>query len=71
MKKNFLTVVGIGEDGLDGLAPTTRKLIEKADILVGGLRHLSKVSIGNELRIDWSNGIEKVLNTIEKHRKKS
>lgn len=39
----WLTVVGIGEDGLDGLPPAVRVLIDQADILVGGERHLSMV----------------------------
>ncbi len=53
-----ITVVGIGEDGLDGLAPATRKLVEGADVLVGGARHLSKVSGDKAERIDWKDGFD-------------
>jgi precorrin-6B C5,15-methyltransferase / cobalt-precorrin-6B C5,C15-methyltransferase len=35
------TVIGVGEDGLGGVAPTARLLVESADILVGGERHLA------------------------------
>jgi precorrin-6B C5,15-methyltransferase / cobalt-precorrin-6B C5,C15-methyltransferase len=35
-----VAVVGIGEDGLDGLQPAARQAIDAADLLVGGERHL-------------------------------
>ena len=44
----WLSVVGIGEDGLDGLTPKARGLIDEAEVLVGGERHLSKVPVGGE-----------------------
>jgi precorrin-6Y C5,15-methyltransferase (decarboxylating) len=37
----WLSIVGIGEDGIDGLSPTARGLIEAAEIVFGGRRHLS------------------------------
>lgn len=36
-----LTLIGIGEDGVDGLSTTARILVTGADILVGGTRHLA------------------------------
>ncbi len=36
----WLAVVGIGEDGVDGLVVTARALISKASIIFGGHRHL-------------------------------
>ncbi len=41
-----ITVVGISEDGLDGLSSKARRLIDEAEVLVGGERHLSKVPAG-------------------------
>ena len=35
----WLTVVGIGDDGLAGLSPAARALVETAELLVGGERH--------------------------------
>ncbi|MDA0306005.1 MAG: precorrin-6y C5,15-methyltransferase (decarboxylating) subunit CbiE [Proteobacteria bacterium] len=61
-----ITVVGIGEDGLDGLAPATRKLVEGADVLVGGARHLSKVSGGKKQRIDWKDGFDAAFDEMAK-----
>jgi precorrin-6Y C5,15-methyltransferase (decarboxylating) len=41
--KSWLSIVGIGEDGLPGIAPAARALIETAEMLVGGARHLAMV----------------------------
>ena len=37
----WLSIVGIGEDGVDGLSATARGLIGAAEIVFGGRRHLS------------------------------
>ncbi|HEY4042161.1 MAG TPA: precorrin-6y C5,15-methyltransferase (decarboxylating) subunit CbiE [Rhodopila sp.] len=37
----WLSIIGIGEDGLDGLSPAARALIEQASLVVGGRRHLA------------------------------
>src|SRR3954454_23996417 len=39
----WLGIVGIGEDGISGLAPAARALVETAELLVGGARHLAMV----------------------------
>ena len=62
--KGWLTVVGIGEDGLEGLAPKTRRLVERAEVLVGGARHLGKVPAGAPTRIDWQMGFEAAFDAI-------
>ena len=35
----WLHIIGIGEDGMDGLTPATRAVIEAAEVIVGGARH--------------------------------
>jgi precorrin-6Y C5,15-methyltransferase (decarboxylating) len=37
----WLSIVGIGEDGIEGLAPIARSLIQAAEIVFGGRRHLA------------------------------
>jgi precorrin-6Y C5,15-methyltransferase (decarboxylating) len=37
----WLSIVGIGEDGVEGLAPIARSLIQTAEIVFGGRRHLA------------------------------
>ena len=36
-----VTVVGIGADGWTGLSPRARELVEAADVVLGGERHLA------------------------------
>src|SRR5262249_30622463 len=36
----WLSIVGIGEDGVEGLSPVARGLIAAAEIVFGGKRHL-------------------------------
>lgn len=38
--RRWLSIVGIGEDGADGLSPVARGLIADANIVFGGKRHL-------------------------------
>jgi precorrin-6Y C5,15-methyltransferase (decarboxylating) len=40
----WLSIVGIGEDGLAGLSPVARSLIGGASLVLGGQRHLALVS---------------------------
>ncbi len=37
----WLSIIGIGEDGVEGLKPAARGLIEAAEIVFGGRRHLT------------------------------
>jgi len=37
----WLAIVGIGEDGVDGLSPAARKLVAGAAVVFGGKRHLA------------------------------
>ncbi len=50
----WLSIVGIGEDGLDGLSPAARTLIEQASLVVGGRRHLALLAGGlNRETLIW------------------
>jgi precorrin-6Y C5,15-methyltransferase (decarboxylating) len=40
----WLSILGIGEDGVDGLCAAARALVETASLVVGGARHLSLVA---------------------------
>ena len=41
MPDPWLTIIGIGEDGLDGLAPAARAALGAAETVFGGARHLA------------------------------
>jgi precorrin-6Y C5,15-methyltransferase (decarboxylating) len=49
----WLSVIGIGEDGLAGLSPVARTLVDTAEVLVGGARHLAMVPFGPAARLEW------------------
>jgi precorrin-6B C5,15-methyltransferase / cobalt-precorrin-6B C5,C15-methyltransferase len=40
MPAKWLTIIGIGEDGVEGLSPAARRLLAQASLVVGGKRHL-------------------------------
>ncbi|MDB5625879.1 MAG: precorrin-6Y methyltransferase [Tardiphaga sp.] len=42
----WLWLIGIGEDGLSGLAPASRETLARAEIVFGGSRHLALAQVG-------------------------
>ena len=65
MVKRWLSIIGIGEDGLEGLTPNARNLISKANILIGGQRHLAMVPINGQERWTWPSPIRTLIKEIE------
>src|ERR1044072_1642156 len=65
----WLSIVGIGEDGIDGLSPVAQKLLTSAELVVGGKRHLglAKALIRGRA-LSWPSPIGAALPEIEKHR---
>jgi precorrin-6Y C5,15-methyltransferase (decarboxylating) len=61
-------VIGIGEDGTAGLAPAARALVEAAEVLVGGARHLAMVAEGDAERIVWERPLVRTIDAIEARR---
>jgi len=49
----WLTIVGMGDDGLDGLSPAAKAVLDGAAVLVGGHRLLDRVP-GAQDRIPWT-----------------
>ncbi|MEW2916768.1 precorrin-6y C5,15-methyltransferase (decarboxylating) subunit CbiE [Ruegeria sp. ANG10] len=52
-KAPWLTVLGLGEDGLDGLPPASRQVLERAEIVMGPPRHLSLIPETDAQRVEW------------------
>jgi precorrin-6B C5,15-methyltransferase / cobalt-precorrin-6B C5,C15-methyltransferase len=61
---SWLTVIGIGEDGLDGFSRAARTLVEQAEVLVGGERHLALVPQDRAERIAWRQPLAESLPEI-------
>ncbi|MEL7246352.1 MAG: SAM-dependent methyltransferase, partial [Cyanobacteria bacterium J06573_2] len=68
----WLSVVGIGEDGLPGLSQVAYSLVEKAEVLVGGKRHLSMLPEDDSReKLIWSSPIATSVKEIIQRRGKS
>ncbi|SLN56470.1 Precorrin-6Y C(5,15)-methyltransferase [decarboxylating] [Falsiruegeria litorea R37] len=46
-------MIGLGEDGLDGLSPASRQVLDAAEVIMAPPRHLSLVPEGHQERIEW------------------
>lgn len=46
MADPWLTIIGLGEDGLQGLSPASRHALDRAKVIFGGPRHLELVAAG-------------------------
>jgi len=64
MSGKWLSIVGIGEDGLDGLTPAARSLLDAAEVLVGGARHLAMLPDDGRERHAWPSPIRKLVPEI-------
>jgi precorrin-6Y C5,15-methyltransferase (decarboxylating) len=50
MSDPWLTIIGIGEDGLAGLSEASRKALAEAETVFGGERHLALAEVGSRGR---------------------
>ena len=66
----WITIVGMGEDGMECLGPAARAAVETADVLAGGLRHLAKVPGTDTERLTWGGDFPAALDRIAKLRGK-
>ncbi len=64
----WLTVVGIGDDGLAGLSPAARALVSTAELLVGGERHQAMVAETSAERLTWAAGLDTAMDVIARWR---
>jgi precorrin-6Y C5,15-methyltransferase (decarboxylating) len=61
----WLHIVGIGEDGMDGLLPATRAIVEAAEVIMGGERHHALSSVVTAERIAWPSPFDAMIDTIK------
>jgi precorrin-6Y C5,15-methyltransferase (decarboxylating) len=65
MSDPWLHVVGIGEDGLDGLTPATRAVVEAAEVILGGDRHHDLSGNITAERLSWPSPFNAMIETIQ------
>lgn len=65
----WLAIVGIGDEGLAGLSPVARRLLDQARVIVGGTRHLAMLPPDAfPKRIPWSSPIADSIEQLLTHR---
>ena len=72
MRHKWLSIVGIGEDGLLGLSPAARSLVSQAQVIVGGDRHLAMLPTNDEReKLAWTSPISASVEEIIRRRGQS
>lgn len=66
----WLHIVGIGEDGMDGLTPATRAVVDAAEVIVGGDRHHTLSPNSAAERIAWPSPFDAMISTLKSLRGK-
>jgi precorrin-6Y C5,15-methyltransferase (decarboxylating) len=67
--RRWLSIVGIGEDGVDGLSPVARGLIADAEIVFGGKRHLELAgSLVRGAMRPWPSPFDRAVAEVMEHR---
>jgi precorrin-6Y C5,15-methyltransferase (decarboxylating) len=60
----WLSIVGLGEDGLAGLSPAARGLVDAAEVLIGGERHLAMLPEDGRERLTWPSPLLALVDDI-------
>jgi precorrin-6B C5,15-methyltransferase / cobalt-precorrin-6B C5,C15-methyltransferase len=60
----WLTIIGIGEDGLAGLSPAARQLLSQAKFVIGGARHLALLGATQAETLTWPSPFERGIAEI-------
>lgn len=64
----WLTIVGLGEDGADGLSPASLKALQNAEIIMGAKRHLGLLPDLEAKFVEWPVPFADGLPLLEKYR---
>lgn len=68
MAEAWLHIVGIGEEGMEGLMPATRAVIEAAEIIVGGDRHHRLSDSVTAERVAWPHPFDTLIEVLKSFR---
>lgn len=64
MDSPWLHIIGIGEDGLEGLSPATRAVIEAAEVIVGGARHHVLAANPSAETLHWPSPFDALIGAL-------
>ncbi|MEQ8480462.1 MAG: precorrin-6y C5,15-methyltransferase (decarboxylating) subunit CbiE [Hoeflea sp.] len=60
----WLTLIGIGDNGLDSLTPPARTLFDQARTIIAPARVLERIECGDREVIAWTFGVEKTIEVL-------
>lgn len=66
----WLNIIGIGEDGVDGLSASAIETLSKAEVIIGGDRHHSLAPNTTAQRIAWPSPFDAMIDEIKSHKGK-
>lgn len=66
----WLDIIGIGEDGIDGLSASALAVLSEAEVIVGGDRHHRLAPNPNAKRIAWPSPFDAMIDEIKSHKGK-
>ncbi|MFQ5624297.1 MAG: precorrin-6y C5,15-methyltransferase (decarboxylating) subunit CbiE, partial [Paracoccaceae bacterium] len=64
MVSAWLHIVGIGEEGMAGLTPAARAVVEAAEVIVGGDRHHHLSDAVTAERISWPSPFDDLIGLL-------
>jgi len=67
-RTRWLTIIGVGEDGLDGLSPAAAALLKQARFVIGGARHLAMLKSTTAEAMEWPSPFERGIEAIKARR---
>jgi precorrin-6Y C5,15-methyltransferase (decarboxylating) len=68
----WLTIIGIGEDGLSGLNALAHQIINSSSVIIGGKRHLAMLPENNPIeKIPWASPLDSTIDEIIQRRGQS
>lgn len=68
MSGPWLDIIGIGEDGVDGLSAAATALLAAAEVIIGGDRHHRLAPNPDAIRIAWPSPFDAMIDEIRSHR---
>lgn len=70
MSAPWLNIIGIGEDGVDGLSRAALDVLSQAEVIVGGDRHHTLAPNPSAQRIAWPSPFDAMIEEIKSHQGK-
>ena len=68
MTNQWLSIIGIGEEGYGSLSSAARLIVDNADIIFGGHRHLAMVPKGKKTFLPWKRPLHSSMDDLIQYR---